>query len=98
MMSSDEVDADDGTLDSGKEKCPLKLLPIQDKLHRLVTPRSYRAAIRASQGWAWRCNRRVMWQDAEGGPGVHEETPVCKLVSNVHQLAGSNDIDKPPDT
>ena len=57
MMSSDEVDADDGTLDGGKEKCPLKLLTIQIKLHRHVTPASYRVAIGASQGWACGCNR-----------------------------------------
>ena len=47
MVSSDEVDTDDGELNSGQEKGPLETAAIQDKLHRLVTPTSDGEAIGA---------------------------------------------------
>ena len=38
MVSSDEVDTDDGELNGGQEKSLLETAAIQNKLHRLVTP------------------------------------------------------------
>ena len=38
MVSSDEVDTDDGELNGSQEKSPLETAAIQNKLHRLVTP------------------------------------------------------------
>ena len=49
MVSSDEVDTDDGELNGGQEKSPLETAAIQNKLHRLVTPTSNGEAIGANQ-------------------------------------------------
>ena len=49
MVSSGEVNTDDGELNGGQEKSPLETAAIQNKLHRLVTPTSNGEAIGANQ-------------------------------------------------
>ena len=71
MVSSDEVNTDDGELNGGQEKSPLVTAAIQDKLHRLVTPTSYWHSIRTNQMRTRGLHRRMMRKNAEGGPSVH---------------------------
>ena len=41
---------------------------------------------------------RVVRENAVGSTGIHQQTPVRKLVVDVDKLAGGDGVDKTPDT
>ena len=49
MVSTDEINTDDGKLNGNQKKNPLEAAAIQEKLHRLVTLTGYGEAVRTNQ-------------------------------------------------
>ena len=48
MVSTDEINTNDGKLNGSQKKNPLEAGAIQDRLHRLVTPTGYGEAVRTN--------------------------------------------------
>jgi hypothetical protein len=66
------------------------------QLHLLLSPTMNSLAARALKSRTAGAVGRDVRKDGEGGSRVDQETPICKSVCNMQQLAGGDGVQLPP--